>query len=1595
MAFHRNPRDWTVDEVVTALCRNTTDLYIASGRPHANPPDPESFERQLRENDIDGATLIEDVSQEFLRSIGIHALGQRAALMAVIRHLQHLSAQFAELNVGATQTIANRLPTIPLLAQPPLSTAQGGFSTEPISITPTGKESNFPVSDGGTAPQANEKRPSLSSPPNISQDRGQEQLQEHASETVIVDKDGRKRRKITNIETKPTNRSRRIGFAVGPAHPVDRIFFGSTAVGEEILSETSDEEEGFQSTGVACHPEVSRYVYKRIRHFLQNPKRERLNLRGSAAIAIYPYRDPESKPKKKRTDTIRSAVTDKDPFEDSDKDPFEGSDKDQLEDTKKNPSVLVFQQTTPDADVRVYREDPTMPSGLGISEDLTDPEAIRLWKKYGNADDTDSEVELPGDDVSVTSSVMAELEEDEDDQQVAKSLSTDKVSEIMGAYIDNLKAEWQKKKLPIRESHAQVVWRQGRRSSKRHEKIDQTRRALQSLEKRLVKLKDYILNNIYWTEKEVKEQCASMDITVAQREEEAWKLAVWARQKEPPKVPRPRTIKPKRSIHNNNQGEDGIALHSDSDEVVDDNLADFVDIDEIDPPAPLIEDEDMELNPPAPEPEDETMEDTSPAVETADGDMEMDPSALENDEQSQNASNDSSEVGSVSRAVSHESQLESEPQTPAKGRPFQRRARDPSVIDLTLSPDVVPPRGSQPDLYTNHPENATKSMIESWDWEVLEERRDRKRIVLKILSEVGEADRAMMEARIKTIKKNNFIDEVARGVGMLRRHEEKIRGVLHVDLPKIIRFTKLYLAWNLCMHQAWTEDVSQRELEDVLKQTKNRGDLDAFYVFVKRVLLGPPQHGNPPPAPPSQRLELPSASPDIMEISSESEDEVFETPSKRRKPVEMSKEAKDKRNKAFQRRQEQEEKEQQLSQQLGPVAEGARVVINTAKAAEEGFIYLNPFLSANLKQHQIDGVRFMWREIVTTDGDTQGCLLAHTMGLGKTLQTIALLATIVEAAKSSAANIRNQIPIHLRKSQTLILCPVSVLQNWVEEINRWTQAGPTGGILGRVFSIISSDTSLTQKVSMIETWGKQGGVLVMGYEIFRNLTSNTPPKFNENDYSNIQKWLLESPTLIVADEAHVMKNKASQISIQTKRFKTKTRIALTGTPLANNLAEYYAMIDWVHPSYLGSEAEFRDHYRTPIETGLYSDSDKLQWRTALKKLRNLEKMIGPKVHRANISVLKGDLKNKTEFLITLPLTPFQEKVYLAFLEREAGQLDKRKPAWFLSLQAYLRLLCNCPNLLFDVVKKPSNTSASKDDVEDSISEVSEDIVGKPETFGFEDMQKLIEESSELNPLYKSYKMDLLEKIVLYCQSVNDRLLIFSQSIPTLDYIESIFKKKRIVCQRLDGSTPVNARQKDTQAFNKGSCNIYLISTRAGGVGLNLFGANRVVIFDFKHNPQVEEQAIGRAYRLGQQKPVFVYRFIVGGTFESVLLNSNNYKTQLAYTVVDNKRLERRAVQISDYVQKPQPVPQQDLDHHLRKDPDVLDKILTTVPDKCGIRDINTIEILHQEVDGELTAEEKQQADEELAQLRQRGQSTQSMGDRFRRLVVNNLSSLGF
>ncbi|KAF4338608.1 DNA repair rhp54 [Fusarium beomiforme] len=664
------------------------------------------------------------------------------------------------------------------------------------------------------------------------------------------------------------------------------------------------------------------------------------------------------------------------------------------------------------------------------------------------------------------------------------------------------------------------------------------------------------------------------------------------------------------------------------------------------------------------------------------------------------------------------------------------------------------------------------------------------------------------------------------------------------------------------------------------------------------------------------------------------------------KEIIRDKAAVDLRERENQRLREQEARRKKLRETLAldcsVSRDGTRLIINESKEEDQSLIYIHEDIGRRIKDHQIDGVRFIWNQIVRDPSVRQGCLLAHTMGLGKTMQVITVLVALAEAAQSKDPSVVAQIPEDLRDPRILVLCPAALVDNWMDELLKWAPVN----LLGELRKI-SANMTPEERAAAVSAWASGRGILTVGYEMFKKILDMS---------EELADLVTNRPDVVVADEAHNLKNRDTKTHMACSRFKTNSRIALTGSPLSNSVLEYFAMIDWVAPNFLGPYSEFREIYATPVERGLYHDSTSSEKRRAQMKLKALEQLVAPKVNRRTITALKNELPPKQEFIIFVPPTTPQKRLYQLYIQGVAKEGTDSQTETFAAIN-HLGLICSHPRCFEAKVKSIEKGTRPNSDDDEKKTDKSFPKSMIPEFL------KTLHSFRDLNTPTLSLKTELLTIILDEARKVNDKVLIFSQSLLTLNYIENMCRMQRRTVCRLDGNTPVASRQKQTKDFNEGSKEVFLISTTAGGVGLNIQGANRVVIFDVRYNPSHEQQAVGRAYRIGQQKPVFVYRFMVAGTFEDNLHNRQVFKMQLASRVVDKKNPISWSKRKGDVVSEIRDRPPSDLRPYLGKDK-ILDQLIKHRENGEGIRSIVTTDTFEEEdLGAALTEDEKKQVAE--------------------------------
>ncbi|XP_044535708.1 LOW QUALITY PROTEIN: DNA excision repair protein ERCC-6-like 2 [Gracilinanus agilis] len=558
------------------------------------------------------------------------------------------------------------------------------------------------------------------------------------------------------------------------------------------------------------------------------------------------------------------------------------------------------------------------------------------------------------------------------------------------------------------------------------------------------------------------------------------------------------------------------------------------------------------------------------------------------------------------------------------------------------------------------------------------------------------------------------------------------------------------------------------------------------------------------------------------------------------------------------------------------------------KLSEDGN-FIPYTINRYLRDYQREGARFLYGHYSLG----RGCILGDDMGLGKTVQVISFLAAVL-CKKGTREDIENNMPEFLLKNMKkesstsapkkmfLIVAPLSVLYNWKDELNTW------GYFKVTILHGNKKDNELNRV--------KQGKCEIA-------LTTYETLRLCLDDLNSIE-W-----SAVIVDEAHRIKNPKARVTEVMKALKCNVRIGLTGTILQNNMKELWCVMDWAVPGLLGSMTYFKKQFSDPVEHGQRHTATRRELATGRKAMQRLARKMSGWFLRRTKTLIRDQLPKKEDRMVYCSLTEFQKAVYQTVLETEDVTLilrarepctcnsgRKRKnccyktnsygetmKALYFSYLSILQKVSNHAALL----QASSNTSKQQ---EAHLKRICNQVFSKFKDF----MQKSKDAAFETisDPKY-SGKMKVLQQLLNHCKKNRDKVLLFSYSTKLLDVLEQYCMATGLDYRRLDGSTKSEERVKIVKEFNSTQdINICLVSTMAGGLGLNFVGANVVVIFDPTWNPANDLQAIDRAYRIGQCRDVKVFRLISLGTVEEIMYLRQVYKQQLHCVVVGSENAKR-------------------------------------------------------------------------------------------------------
>ncbi|KAJ5780023.1 SNF2-related protein [Penicillium paradoxum] len=524
-----------------------------------------------------------------------------------------------------------------------------------------------------------------------------------------------------------------------------------------------------------------------------------------------------------------------------------------------------------------------------------------------------------------------------------------------------------------------------------------------------------------------------------------------------------------------------------------------------------------------------------------------------------------------------------------------------------------------------------------------------------------------------------------------------------------------------------------------------------------------------------------------------------------------------------------------------PKAAGA-LVMPRPKSVPKGKqivdVVVDPILSKNLRPHQREGVQFLYECVMGMRSfNGEGAILADDMGLGKTLQTITLLWTLLKQ------NPVFEAPPVIKKA--LIVCPVTLINNWRKEFRKWLGNERIG-----VFVFDDKRKRLTDF-----TKGRAYSIMIVGYEKLRT----------------VQEALANSSgvDIIIADEGHRLKTLQNKSGQAIQSLSATKRVILSGTPIQNDLKEFFAAVDLVNPGILGSFKSFIREFETPIVRSRQPEATRKEIEKGESRGEELRELTSKFMLRRTADILAKYLPPKTEYVLFCKPTRPQANIYKAVLASPIFQSAMGNAESALQLITILKKLSNSPSLLTakNNDNSPNETMASL-------------IASIPQP-----LHRHLSPSS-------SAKIRVLDQLLDTMRNKTDeKIVLVSNYTSTLSLLATLLTSLGLPYLRLDGSTPAQKRQGLVDDFNRlpaSSCFAFLLSAKAGGTGLNLIGASRLILFDVDWNPATDIQAMARIHRDGQKRPCRIYRVLLKGSLEEKIWQRQVTKLSLADSVMQDK-----------------------------------------------------------------------------------------------------------
>lgn len=499
----------------------------------------------------------------------------------------------------------------------------------------------------------------------------------------------------------------------------------------------------------------------------------------------------------------------------------------------------------------------------------------------------------------------------------------------------------------------------------------------------------------------------------------------------------------------------------------------------------------------------------------------------------------------------------------------------------------------------------------------------------------------------------------------------------------------------------------------------------------------------------------------------------------------------------------------------------------------------------NLYEHQRTGVRWLWElhQLGT------GGILGDEMGLGKTIQMIAFLTAL------RTSNIVDSHKGFENLGPTVLVCPATVMHQWLLELRKWYPAF-------RVAILHSTGTFCGDRKQLVKVIHKSRGILICSY----------PGVIIYQDFLHALDW-----HYAVLDEGHKIRNPDAQVTLACKRFRTPHRIILSGSPVQNNLKELWSIFDFIYPGKLGTLPVFMGQFSIPITQGGYANATDMQVQIAYKCACVLRDTIKPFLLRRTKAEVNNKLKlpDRSEQVLFCKLTEKQRKLYQHYLDSPTVRDIKMGLCQIFVGLIQLRKICNHPDL-FDASECDRQQRQKKLQQEKRLKHM--EFFSVDETYGH---------------YQKSGKMMVVDALLKLWKKQGHKVLLFTQSRQMLKLFSTYLNDNNYKYLTMDGSTAIGIRQNLVEEFNtQEDIFVFLLTTRVGGVGVNLIGANRIIIFDPDWNPSTDIQARERAWRIGQTRHVIIYRLLTAGTIEEKIYHRQVFKLYLTNRILKDAKQKR-------------------------------------------------------------------------------------------------------